>query len=84
MYQISYLMGSLQLRSVYQDLVVNTKKMTAKQFNDTVVKTGSMPIEMVRVLVGNKPLTRLPYAVEVLPRRTRRELIQSGPAPPTP
>ena len=58
LYQISYLMGALQLWSVYQDVVVQTKAMTIKQFNDRVIRTGSMPIEMVRALLTNQPLTR--------------------------
>lgn len=58
LYQISYLMGALQLWSVYQDVVVQKKTMTTKQFNDRVIKTGSMPIEMVRALLTNQPLTR--------------------------
>ena len=58
LYQISYLMGALQLWSVYQDVVVQKKAMTIKQFNDRVIRTGSMPIEMVRALLTNQPLTR--------------------------
>jgi hypothetical protein len=58
LYQISYLMGALQLWSMYKDVVVDRKLMTIKQFNDRVVRTGSMPIEMVRALVANQPLTR--------------------------
>ena len=58
LYQISYLMGALQLRSLYQDVVTTKKAMTAKQFNDAVVRTGSMPVEMVRALIANLPLTR--------------------------
>jgi uncharacterized protein (DUF885 family) len=58
LYQISYLMGAIQLWSVYQDVVVQKKAMTIKQFNDRVIRTGSMPIEMVRALLINQPLTR--------------------------
>lgn len=58
LYQISYLMGALQLWSVYQDVVVQKQAMTIKQFNDRVIRTGSMPIEMVRALLTNQSLTR--------------------------
>jgi uncharacterized protein (DUF885 family) len=58
LYQISYLMGALQLWSIYQDVVVQQKAMTAKQFNDRVLRGGSMPIEMVRALLTGQKLTR--------------------------
>ncbi|MGH9162615.1 MAG: DUF885 family protein [Vicinamibacteraceae bacterium] len=58
LYQISYLMGALQLRSIYQDIVVRRKAMTTKAFNDAVLRTGQMPMEMVRALLTNRPLTR--------------------------
>jgi uncharacterized protein (DUF885 family) len=58
LYQISYLMGAIQLWSVYQEVVVQKKAMTIKQFNDRVIRTGSMPIEMVRALLTSQPLIR--------------------------
>jgi uncharacterized protein (DUF885 family) len=58
LYQISYLTGALQLRALYKELVVDRKRMTMKQFNDAVVLTGSIPIEMVSALLTNRPLTR--------------------------
>ena len=58
LYQIGYMMGGLQLWSVYQEVVVQKKAMTIKQFHDRVIRTGSMPIEMVRALLTSQPLIR--------------------------
>ena len=57
LYQVAYMMGGLQIRSLYTELV-DTKKMTAKQFHDTILKAGSMPIEMLRALMTSQPLAR--------------------------
>jgi uncharacterized protein (DUF885 family) len=57
LYQVAYMMGGLQIRSLYKELV-ETKKMTAKQFHDTILRAGSMPIEMLRALMTTQPLTR--------------------------
>lgn len=56
LYQAGYLLGGMQLRSLYNDLVP-TKKMTERQFHDAVLATGPMPIEMVRALL--KPDVKL-------------------------
>jgi uncharacterized protein (DUF885 family) len=56
LYQAAYMLGGLQIRSLYKDLV-ETKKMTPKQFNDAIVKAGSMPIEMLRALLTPQPLS---------------------------
>ena len=58
LYQASYLIGGLQVRSLYRELVTDGKLMTTKQFNDAMLRTGSMPIEILRALLGNKPLAR--------------------------
>jgi hypothetical protein len=50
------MMGGLQIRSLYKDLV-DTKRMTAKQFHDTIMKAGNMPIEMLRAVLTAQPLT---------------------------
>jgi uncharacterized protein (DUF885 family) len=57
LYQVAYMMGGLQIRSLYKELV-ETKTMTPKQFHDTILKASSMPIEMLRALVTDQPLTR--------------------------
>lgn len=57
LYQAAYMLGGLQIRSLYKDLV-DTKKMTPRQFNDAILKAGSMPIEMLRAVLRPQPLTR--------------------------
>lgn len=55
LYQAAYLLGGLQIRSLYNGLVKNGD-MTTKEFHDRILKTGSMPIEMVKkILTDTKP-----------------------------
>ena len=56
LYQIAYLLGGLQLFSLKKELV-DTGKMTFMQFHDAVMKENNMPIEMVRAILTNQPLT---------------------------
>ncbi len=57
LYQVAYMMGAVQIRAMMQELV-QSKKMTLKQFNDAFLREGEMPIEMMRAALENKPLTR--------------------------
>ncbi|HVW97657.1 MAG TPA: DUF885 family protein [Mucilaginibacter sp.] len=57
LYQVAYLTGGLQLMSLKHELV-DSGKMTYKQFHDAVMKENTMPIEMVRATLINQPLTR--------------------------
>jgi uncharacterized protein (DUF885 family) len=57
LYQVAYMMGGLQIRALFNELV-GTKKMTVKQFHDAVAREGSMPIEMLRAALTDQPLTR--------------------------
>jgi hypothetical protein len=57
LYQAAYMLGGLQLRSLYKEQVMS-KKMTDREFHDMVLQGGAMPITMVRARVGNQPLTR--------------------------
>jgi uncharacterized protein (DUF885 family) len=55
LYQAAYLLGGLQIRSLYNELVENGD-MQVKEFHDQILKTGSMPIEMVKkILTDEKP-----------------------------
>jgi hypothetical protein len=55
MYQAGYMLGALQLRELHHELVV-PGGMTNRQFHDSIMVGGPMPIEMVRVrLKGEKP-----------------------------
>lgn len=57
LYQCGYMIGGLQLRALRQELV-GAGKMTDRQFNDTVLTYGAIPIEMIRAGMLNQPLTR--------------------------
>jgi uncharacterized protein (DUF885 family) len=57
LYQAAYMMGGLQIRGLARELV-ETKKMTAKQFHDAILEAGSMPIEVLRALLERRPLAR--------------------------
>jgi uncharacterized protein (DUF885 family) len=57
LYQVAYMMGGLQIRSLHGELVAS-KKMKPKQFHDAILKANSMPIEMLRALLASQPLTR--------------------------
>ena len=54
LYQVGYMMGAIQLRTLYADLV-QSGKMKERAFHDGVMLGGVMPIEMVRAhLLGLK------------------------------
>jgi hypothetical protein len=50
LYQLAYMMGGLQFRALYEEMV-RSGKMTDRVFHDQVLEGGSMPVEMVRVRV---------------------------------
>jgi hypothetical protein len=57
LYQVAYMMGGLQIRGLYQELVAS-KRMAPKAFHDAILREGSMPIEMLRAAMTTVPLTR--------------------------
>ena len=57
LYQIAYMIGGLELRALHKELV-DTKKLTERQFHDAVFEGGPMPIVMVRARLAKTPLTR--------------------------
>jgi uncharacterized protein (DUF885 family) len=57
LYQLAYMMGGLQFRSLHQELV-GSGRMTNKAFHDAVLHGGAMPVEMVRAMLTDAPLTR--------------------------
>lgn len=57
LYQAAYMLGGLQIRALHRELV-ETGRMTDKQFHDAILQGGRMPIEMVRARLMNVPLTR--------------------------
>jgi uncharacterized protein (DUF885 family) len=57
LYQIAYMIGGLQLRALHSELV-DSGKMTERQFHDAVLQGGPMPIAMVRARLSGGQLTR--------------------------
>ncbi len=57
LYQCAYMIGGLQLRALHHEMV-DSKKMTERDFNDTVLTYNAIPIEMIRAGMENVPLTR--------------------------
>lgn len=55
LYQLAYLVGGLQMMSIKKE-VVDTGKMTFKQFHDAVIKENYMPLEMLRAIIKNQKL----------------------------
>jgi hypothetical protein len=55
LYQAAYLLGGMQLRGLYGELV-KSGKMTPRAFHDAVLRENAIPIEMIRAsLSGEKP-----------------------------
>jgi hypothetical protein len=77
LYQAAYMLGGLQLRALYKELV-DSRKMTEREFHDAVLQGGPMPIAMVRARLGKVALTRDGPA----PWRFADNLPPPVPAPP--
>ena len=56
LYQLAYLTGGRQFYALKKELV-DSGKMTYKQYHDAVMQLNSMPVEMVRAILTNQPLT---------------------------
>jgi hypothetical protein len=56
LYQCAYLMGALQFRALHHELV-DSHKMTDRQFHDTILHEGPMPLEILRADMDNIKLT---------------------------
>ncbi len=54
LYQVAYMIGGLQIMQLKHELV-DTKKMTYKEFHDAFLQQNEMPIEMERAILENKP-----------------------------
>ncbi|MES2005863.1 MAG: DUF885 family protein [Bacteroidota bacterium] len=57
LYQLAYMTGGMQLYAMKKELV-DTKKMTLKQYNDAIYSEGSMPIELLRAILTNQPIKK--------------------------
>jgi uncharacterized protein (DUF885 family) len=57
LYQAAYMLGGLQIRSLRRELV-DSKKMTDRQFHDAILKENSIPVDLIRASLMEKPLSR--------------------------
>lgn len=57
LYQCAYLMGALQFRALRHELV-DSKKMTERQFHDAILHENAMPVEILRADLEDLKLTR--------------------------
>ncbi|MDB4438174.1 DUF885 domain-containing protein [bacterium] len=56
LYQCGYMIGGLQLRALYRQ-TVGEGKISPREFHDSVLKMGPIPIEMVRAILLKTPLS---------------------------
>jgi uncharacterized protein (DUF885 family) len=57
LYQIAYMIGGLQFYSLHREMV-DSKKMTNRDFHDAILKEGPIPVEIVRAVVAKQKLAR--------------------------
>ncbi|MEO8025113.1 MAG: DUF885 family protein [Bryobacteraceae bacterium] len=56
LYQCAYLIGGLQIRQLHRDLV-ETGKMTNRQFHDAILQQNRIPVELMRAALTGQKLT---------------------------
>jgi uncharacterized protein (DUF885 family) len=54
LYQLAYMTGGLQIRAMRKELV-ESGKMTDRQFHDAIMRENAMPIEMLRCIISKTP-----------------------------
>ena len=57
LYQIAYMIGGLEFWALKKELV-DTKKMSYKQYHDAILHENSLPIEMLRAILTNQAIGR--------------------------
>jgi uncharacterized protein (DUF885 family) len=57
LYQLAYLIGGKQFYALKKEMV-DSGKMSYKQFHDSIMHLNSMPVEMIRSILTNQPLNR--------------------------
>jgi len=57
LYQLAYMIGGLQFRALRREFV-ESGRMTEREFHDTVLQGGRLPVEMVRLRLLGEGLTR--------------------------
>ncbi|RPE06045.1 DUF885 domain-containing protein [Chitinophaga lutea] len=54
LYQVAYMIGGLQFEALKKELV-DSGKMSYRQFHDAILHENAMPVEMVRAILLNQP-----------------------------
>jgi uncharacterized protein (DUF885 family) len=57
LYQAAYMLGALQFRALRRELV-DSGRMTDREFHDAVLQGGPMTVELVRARLSGAPLER--------------------------
>ena len=57
LYQAAYMLGGLQIRALRRELV-ESGKMTDRQFHDAILKENSIPVDLIRASLKEQPLSR--------------------------
>ncbi len=57
LYQVGYMWGGFQFRALYEELV-ESGRMSARDFHDRILRGGRMPVEMVRARLTGQDLSR--------------------------
>jgi uncharacterized protein (DUF885 family) len=57
LYQAAYMLGGLQIRALRKELV-DSGKMTDRQFHDAILKENSIPVDLIRASLKEQPLSR--------------------------
>ena len=57
LYQVAYMIGGMQFRALRRELV-DSGRMSEREYHDAVLQGGRMPVEMVRARLLGAPLTR--------------------------
>ncbi len=57
LYQIAYMLGGLQFMALKRELV-DTKKLTYRQYHDAILQENAMPVELLRAILTNQPLQK--------------------------
>jgi uncharacterized protein (DUF885 family) len=57
LYQLAYMIGGLQFMAMKKELV-DSGKMTYKQYHDAVMRENAMPVSMVRAILTNQAIAK--------------------------
>ncbi|MFI5096628.1 MAG: DUF885 family protein [Candidatus Acidiferrales bacterium] len=57
LYQSAYMLGALQFRAMHKELV-ESGKMTNREFHDAILQENSIPVELLRARLTHQKLTR--------------------------